>query len=69
MSKQKQIGAVMNTRNLTHGFGSSAGMPVLALMLGLAGAALAQQAGPHVPPQPPWVTPPYPRRSLAGASP
>jgi hypothetical protein len=60
MNKQKQIGVVMKTRNLPYRFGSSAFMPVLGFVLGLVGAALAQQAGPHVPPQPPWVRPPTP---------
>ncbi len=35
-------------------------MPVLALVLALAGVAPAQQAGPQAPPEPPWVTPPTP---------
>ena len=50
----------MKMKNLTHRLGSPAGMPVLALVVGLAGFAPAQQAGRLAPPEPPWVTPPTP---------
>jgi hypothetical protein len=67
MSKQKQIGAGMKTRNLTHRFGSPAGMPMLGLVLAMAGVAPAQQAGPQAPPEPPWVTSAHPSPTAAAS--
>ena len=51
----------MGTRNLTYRLASPAGLSVLALLLALAGVALAQQAGTQAPPEPPWISRPRAR--------